>query len=139
VLEQYPSSRAAQRILEESDRRAEKVSQKASPAPQLATIELIYKNRLSRATISLRVDDQEVWSERLTSKNVLKRISGDKLRRTIPISAGHHTISVSITGESMKVEARKSIEAKLRAGETRHLQASLNPYTDKLKLSWVHP
>ncbi|MEN8164211.1 MAG: serine/threonine-protein kinase, partial [Acidobacteriota bacterium] len=112
-----------------------------SPVQPQSTLVVSHKNRMSLAFISLWIDGTKAWSQRMTAeKNVLKRfkrISGVQIDQNIAIPEGPHLIEVHISGKSMKVESSASIEGIFRAGGTRYLKVTLNPYTDKMKLEWT--
>ncbi len=114
---------------------AEPVS-RPTPVPS-ATLVLLHRNRLGAARIWVEVDKQEVWSRQMAApKNPVARIAGDKLQWSLSVPAGRRRITVGIRGQSMKVNETMSVEVDLRAGTTRSLRVSLNPYTDKMTLEW---
>ena len=106
--------------------------------PPPATLEVVHKNRLGLADITLWVDDTKMWSDQIgTGKNLIKRFAGDEVRHTLTVPAGRHKIAVHIKGRSMDVDARSWLEGELDGGSTRSLRVTLNPYTEKLSLKWI--
>ena len=103
----------------------------------MATLLVVYKNRLRRATLSISIDGEEVVSEQMeTGKNPLRRAWGRNIVVAVPVTEGEHTVEISVTGSEGKVHASDQIGGVFERGESRELRASLNPRTRKLRLAW---
>ncbi len=111
----------------------------AAATPQrTAQLDLAYRNRLGEATLSVRVDGRPVWSRELrTSRNPIRRTFGDPVVETFAVPAGLREIEVRVVGRSMAVDAAATIAGRFEAGGRRTLRVVLNPYSERVKLSWV--
>ncbi len=108
-----------------------------SPVPSgWATLEVNYRNRLRSANLTIWIDGEKTWSQRVTApKGLLKRASGREVRAILMVTEGGHVIQIRVEGSSGKVRATKRIEAVFEQGQTRRLGVALIP-PDWLKLSW---
>ncbi len=101
-----------------------------------ATLDISYKNRLRNATLTIWIDGEKTWSEKVTTpKGLLKRAAGRSVRANLMLPEGGHVIEVRVDGDSGKVHAAKRIEAVFQDGQTRRLGVVLIP-PNVLKLSW---
>jgi hypothetical protein len=114
--------------------------EQAAPAQalrQTATLILTYKNRLGLAEITVRVDDADLWSKRVSAKkNLFKRIGGSKVVEALQVPEGEHDIRVHIRGLSKDVDARARTSREFVAGQTYRLKVKLNRVKDTMTLSW---
>jgi hypothetical protein len=112
----------------------------APPPPPSASLHLVYNNRLASGSISVWVDGERVWSAEVSGpRNVIRRVTGRELRRTVQVPAGERTVEVRISGRAamIDVDAASSIRGQFEADEARWLRVALNPLTDSLRLSWM--
>ena len=101
-----------------------------------ATLDISYRNRLRSAFLTIWIDGEKTWSERVTApKGLFKRASGTRVRASIMVPEGGHVIEVRIDGSEGKVNLSERIEAVFEEGETRGLKVVLIP-PSMLKLSW---
>jgi serine/threonine-protein kinase len=101
-----------------------------------ATLEVVFRNRLKSASISVYVDESKVWTESVAgADNFFKRALGKDVWSSLKVAEGHHTIDVRITGTEGKVDLVKRTTAEFSQGETKRLRIVLIP-PKTLKASW---
>ncbi len=99
-------------------------------------LEIVFRNRLKDATLTLYVDGEESWTRSLTgARNFIKRSIGKDVWTTVPVPAGEHVIDVRVTGIEAKLDLVRRTEVALAAGDTRRLRVVLIP-PKTLKLAW---
>ncbi len=132
-----PAASAGNGRLSGAEREAAEGATAAATAPVMAaTLEVLYRNRLKGATMTVEVDGRTAWSQQLRgSGGLFKRAKGREVKAAVSVPAGSHSITVRITGKSGDVHASGSREAAFRPGETRRLRVSLGS-TGKLGLDW---
>ena len=120
-------------ILTEDD--IQPVEEIAAPVA-MATLELVFRNRLKGGTVTVTVDGETVWAETFSgAKNVLRRTVGKDVWVTVPVAAGDREIAVRVTGSNGKVDLSKSTTAAFGEDETRRLRLVHIP-PRALKFSW---
>jgi serine/threonine protein kinase len=103
---------------------------------QLAHLEIVFKNRLKNAEVSVWIDEEKIWSRAVAApKSVFKRAIGRNVFTLIPIEEGSHVIDVRVIGIEGKVDVVRRTETEFVAGETKRLKVAMLP-PKKLKLSW---
>jgi hypothetical protein len=128
------SSGAAETMVETGERGKEPPQTEVSPLP--ATLEVVFRNRLKSASISVYVDESKVWTESVTgAKSFFRRAIGKDVWSSLRVAEGHHTIDVRITGTEGKVDLVKRTAAEFSRGETKRLRIVLIP-PKTLKASW---
>jgi serine/threonine-protein kinase len=101
-----------------------------------ADLEIVFRNRLKDATLTLYVDGEETWTRALNgAHNFFRRSIGKDVWTTVPIPAGEHVIDVRVTGAEAKLDLVRRTEVSVAAGETRRLRVVLIP-PKTLKLAW---
>ena len=124
-----PSSRPTPRL-------ADPPAEIVDPIPSPAIVEVRYRNHLRDSQMTLRVDDQVVWSDQVgEDRGVLGRTIGNNVRQRITVPAGKHVIGVHIEGAEGTVDATKRIWAVFEAGERPRLRVRLVP-PRVIRLSW---
>lgn len=104
------------------------------------SLHIVYNNRLASGTMSAWVDGQRVWSGDVSGpRSVIKRVAGREVRHTLQVPPGDHTVEVRISGRTVKirVDAADRIRGRFEAHRARWLRVTLNPVTNRLKLSWM--
>jgi serine/threonine-protein kinase len=112
----------------------------ASLAPPSASLNLVYNNRLASGTISVWVDGGLAWSDQVIGpRNLLKRVAGREVRRTIPVPPGARTVEVRVSGRTAKlrIDAADRIRGDFAADQVRRLRVTVNPLANSLKLTWA--
>jgi serine/threonine-protein kinase len=128
------SSGAAETTVETGERGKEAPRTEVLPLP--ATLEVVFRNRLKSASISVYVDESKVWTESVTgAKSFFKRAIGKDVWSSLRVAEGRHTIDVRITGTEGKVDLVKRTTAEFSRGETKRLRIVLLP-PKTLKASW---
>ncbi len=100
-----------------------------------ATLEIVHRNRLRRALLSVWIDGERVLAERLEG-TLLARLVGRRLRHRIEVPQGEHAVEVRISGLSRPLEARRSIEGFFAEGEAKHLRVRVRRDRGELDLRW---
>ncbi len=112
-----------------------KTAQQALP-PATARLEVLFRNRLKSAELSVWIDERKVWSQSMDGpKNLLRRALGKDVWTTLALREGKHVIDIRITGSEGKLDLVKRTEAKFARGEIKRLRVVLVP-RKKLKLEW---
>ncbi len=108
------------------------------PAPvPTASLEIVFKNRLRKAEVSVWIDEEKVWSRPVEApKSFFKRTVGHNVFTLLPIETGSHVIDVRVIGSEGKVDVVRRTEAEFESGETKRLKVTMVP-PKKLKLSWA--
>ncbi|MCP4203872.1 MAG: protein kinase [bacterium] len=107
-----------------------------APAVRRANLEIVFKNRLKNAEVSVWIDEEKIWSRAVAApKSVFKRVVGRNVFTLIPVAEGSHVIDVRVIGVEGKVDVVRRAEAEFVAGETKRLKVAMVP-PKKLKLSW---
>jgi serine/threonine-protein kinase len=109
----------------------------ASPPPVVyGTLEIVFRNRLKGGTLSVWIDDEQVWSQGFTgAKNFFKRSMGKDVWTTVRIPAGTRLIDVRLTGIEGKLDLVRQAEIQIEGGETRRVRVVYKP-PKSLKLAW---
>lgn len=102
-----------------------------------ANLEIVFKNRLRNAEVSVWIDEEKVWSRLVAApKNLFKRAIGRNVFTLLPVNEGPHVIDVRVIGTEGKVDVVRRTEADFVSGQTKRLKVTVVP-PQKLKLSWV--
>jgi serine/threonine protein kinase len=108
----------------------------ASPIVANSTLQISYTNRLKKATMEVWVDGELALSKPLSSpRGFFRRIAGRTILESMPVTAGHHDVKVSIRGSAGKIEASNWSGNTFEEGKTRRLRVELIP-PSYLKLVW---
>ncbi|MFQ5528473.1 MAG: serine/threonine protein kinase [Thermoanaerobaculia bacterium] len=127
--------RAATTVAEET-RTVVALRREPDPIPA-ANLEIVFKNRLKRAEVSVWIDEEKVWSKPVQApKNFFKRTVGHNVFTLLPIDDGPHVIDVRVIGSEGKVDVVRRTEADFVSGETKRLKVTVVP-PKKLKLAWA--
>jgi len=111
------------------------VEQIAAPV-EMATLEIVFRNRLKGGSVTVAVDGETVWTETFSgAKNVLRRKVGKDVWVTVPVEAGERDIAVRVTGSNGKIDLSKSTQAAFGKDEVRRLRLVHIPPRG-LKFSW---
>ena len=104
--------------------------------PALAQLEVLFRNRLKEASLSVWIDEKKIWSQpMIAQKNFLKRTIGKDVWTTLPLRAGKRVIDIRIIGAEGKIDLVKRIEGAFARGEIKRLRVVLTPWK-KLRLEW---
>ena len=106
------------------------------PVPT-ALVEVVYKNRLRDAEMTILVDGQKVWQRYLTlSSNFVRKVVGKQVKARIAVPEGFHQIKIRVTSPSSGINAAKTLRARFRGGQARQLQVILDLNSNDLRLIW---
>ena len=109
---------------------------RAGAAKASSTLQISYTNRLKSATLEVWIDGEQILTKPLTGpRGFFKRAVGRTVLESIPVSAGHHDVKVSIRGSAGKIEASNWSGNTFEKGQVRRLRAELIP-PSYLKLAW---
>ncbi len=114
----------------------------AEPAPERTSrLEILHFNRLNGAIFTVWVDGQRAWSTAMRApRNFLRRVEGDEIHASIPLTPGVHTIEVRVDSRGAPhLSASGIVRARFQPDSTRSLHVVLLPYVSKLALSWEEP
>lgn len=104
---------------------------------QTANLEIVFKNRLRKAEVSVWIDDEKVWSRPVEGpKSLFKRTVGRHVFTLLPVENGPHVIDVRVIGSEGKVDLVRRTEADFVSGETKRLKVTIVP-PKRLKLAWA--
>ncbi len=103
--------------------------------PEATVFRIEYRNRLKSGTMTVLIDDREVWSRALRNEGLRNRIRGSSVRATIPVPVGRHVVEVRISGSEGTVRARKRIWGTFESDASPGLRVVLVP-PRVIRLSW---
>jgi hypothetical protein len=101
-----------------------------------STLEVVYRNRLKGATISVSIDGEKIWARDVANAgSFLKRAMGRDVWTTLAVPAGEHVVDVRVTGSEGKLDVVRQADATFEDGKTHRLRVVLVP-PKTLKLAW---
>ena len=115
------------------------VAQHDPPPPKAVPkthLEIVYENHLKLAYLSVWIDGDKALSVQLRRKNLLRRLTGQEHRWTIPVPVGRRSVEVHISGISKPLEAHRKSFQKFSVAEPRRLRVFLKPNAHQLSFVW---
>ncbi len=101
-----------------------------------STLEVVYRNRLKSAILSVSIDGGRVWTRDVaTPANFFKRAIGQDVWTTLAVPPGEHVVDVRITGSGGKLDLVRQTSTTFEAGGTHRLRVVLIP-PKTLRLTW---
>jgi hypothetical protein len=108
-------------------------------APAVAAtskLELVYRNRLKNAELSVFVDGRRAYRGSVASEaGFFSRAVGKNVWAAIDLTPGEHVVDVRITGAEGKLDLVRQTSARFEDGRTHRLRVSVSPFK-KLRLAW---
>ncbi len=103
----------------------------------LSTLEILYRHRSREGYVSVWVDREKVWTERLTgSRNPFLWIVGYRARALLKVPEGLHSVEVRVTAPAKGIDAARVVRRHFRGGETRRRRVSVERKSNRLRLHW---
>lgn len=106
-----------------------------TPAP-MASMEIVHKNRLKEATLTVRVDGESAFVRQMGVGGVFQRVKGETISGRVPLAAGAHSVTAEIRGAEGKIDVSETLEGRFSEGATKTLRISLGARGKKVDLSW---
>ncbi len=109
------------------------------PAPAVqatSTLEIVYRNRLKNAALSVYVDGRRQYTGKVaTPQGFFNRTVGKNAWTSLELTPGRHVIDVRIRGAEGKLDLVRRATARFQDGRTHRLRVVVTPLK-KLKLHW---
>lgn len=105
-----------------------------------STLHLVYNDRLSFSTLTVSIDGQRTWSDRIGgTRGVVQRVVGRERRWALEVPAGEHSLRVRIVGSGpgVEVDATQLVRGRFEPGKRHYLRIALNPLSNHLRLTWM--
>jgi serine/threonine protein kinase len=101
-----------------------------------SALELVYRNRLKNASLSVSIDGKQVYAGNVaTPQGFFNRTVGKNVWTSVDLTPGEHVVDVRVTGAEGKVDLVRQATATFEDGQTHRLRVVVTPLK-KLKLSW---
>jgi hypothetical protein len=117
-------------------RRTSSVPLTAPAVRATSTLELVYRNRLKNASLSVSVDGRRLYSGTVaTPRGFINRTVGKNVWTSLDLVPGRHVVDVRVTGSEGKLDLVRRATATFQDGRTHRLRVVVTPFK-KLKLNW---
>ena len=101
-----------------------------------STLEVVYRNRLQNASLTVSIDGRRVYSgDVATPPSFFKRVVGKNVWTSLELTPGRHFVDVRVTGAEGKLDLVRRATGIFEDGRTHRLRATVTPLK-KLKLTW---
>ena len=130
------------RVVQRAPPPARRAPSPARRAPSPALLEVHYDNHLRAAYLSLWVDGERQFYNRMEAEGFFRRRLGQEFRRAIEVPPGARKIEVHLSGVGRReIQARGVIRGELEGRELHRLEIRLAKQAGEhaLELAWEHP
>ncbi len=101
-----------------------------------STLELVYRNRIKNAALSVVVDGERVYAGNVTRAPGLFNLTfGKNVWASVDLPPGEHVVDVRVTGEKGKLDLVRQVKTTFEDGRTHRLRISVTRLKN-LKLTW---